>query len=562
MRLKTKLILGLGFLFAEIVSFGILSIYYINGLSAGTQNVLSNNYESLAYANNMLRALESISAGRDSIRLFEDNLKKQEGNITEEGEGNATVQLRRGFEQLKNEPANPASFSVIRQALIRIQDVNEAAIRRKNTEVGHAGESAKLWISAIFTILTLISFSFIFNLPRVLSEPMRSLVEGIEEIAKKNYQKRIYLKQNDEFGELAGAFNTMAEKLDSYEHSSIAELQFEKSRLETVINQMRDAIIGLDAGRRIIFLNTIAQNLLGLKEKEVLGMYAPDIALKNDLMRTVLQPLGDNKDLNIYADNKESYFSRDIFSVTNNNEVIGQVVVLRNVTLSHELNEARTNFIATLSHQLKTPISIIKKNAQLLMEPGDKRTVENVGEIAGKISDEADRLQRITAELLNVTEVETGNIQLKKTAVSPKDLTSQATQAVQAQAQLAGVSMRVQIESELPAINVDAEKTTWVLINMLSNAVRYSPSPGTVEVDVKREDGQVVFSVQDHGKGIEAKYLPHIFERYFKMPGGLQGVGMGLALAISREFIEAQGGSIGVTSSPGEGSRFSISFKA
>jgi len=562
MRLKNKLILGLGFLFMEIVSFGIFSLYNINKLGADARNILRNNYESLAYANNMMRALESISSGMDSARLFEDNLKKQEGNITEDGERDATEQLRRGFDQLKKEPANLSNYSLIRKALIRIQDLNEAAIQRKNTAVENSAESTKIWLTTVFTILTLVSFSFIFNLPGIVAGPIRSLAEGIEEIANKNYRKRIYLKQNDEFGDLAGAFNTMAEKLDSYEHSSVAELQFEKSRLETVINQMRDAIIGLDSKRNILFLNTVAQNLLGLKERDVIGKYAPDIALKNDLMRTLLQPLTDNKDLNIFADNKECYFSRDIQDVTNNSEVIGHVIVLRNVTLFHQLNEARTNFIASLSHQLKTPISSIREDTQKLMEHGNELSGESRQEIFRNINEETERLLNIMAELLNVTQVETGNIQLKKGPVSPADLATQAVQAVQAQARQADVSMNVRIEPGLSSITLDAEKTTWVLINLLSNAVRYSPSPGTVEVDVKRENGQVVFSVKDHGKGIEEKYLPHIFDRYFKMPGGLPGAGMGLALAISREFIEAQGGKIHVSSAPGEGSLFSFAFKA
>jgi len=406
MRLKTKLILGLGFLFLEIVSFGVLSIYNINRLSAESRNILSNNYESLAYANNMMRALESISSGKDSVMVLEDNLKKQEGNITEEGELAATDELRQAFGQLKKMPANPSNYSKIRQSLIRIQDLNEMAIRRKNTSVEHSAESTRIWLTAIFTILTLISLSFIFNLPGIVAGPIRSLAEGIEEIANKNYRKRIYLKQNDEFGDLAAAFNAMAEKLDSYEHSSISELQFEKSRLETVINQMRDAVIGLDSGRHVLFLNAVAQSLLGLREQDVIGEYAPDIALKNDLMRTLLQPLNDNRDLNIYADNKECYFSRDIQDVTSNNEVIGHVIVLRNVTVFHQMNEARTNFIVNLSHQLKAPIASIKEDTQRLMDQGKAPASEDREHIIRKINEETDRLLKITAELVNVTQAE------------------------------------------------------------------------------------------------------------------------------------------------------------
>ncbi len=562
MRLKTKLSLGLGFLFVVIVTFGILSIFYINRLGSDTEKVLTNNHESLVFCNNMLRALESIPIRKDAIQLFEDNLKKQESNITEVGEKEATQELRRNFNELKQDQSDSSNYPEIRQSLIRIQDLNEMAILRKNAVAQKTASDAKLWLTIIFTVLTLVSFSFIFNLPGVIAEPIRSLAEGIDEIANKNYSKRIYLRQEDEFGDLANAFNSMAEKLDGYEHSTIAELQFEKSRIETIINQMRDGIIGLDTKRNILFLNVVAQHLLGLKEQDIIGKYAPDVALKNDLMRTLLQPEVDKKDLKIYADNKESYFSRDVLNVTSKDEVIGQVIVLRNITLFHELNEAKTNFIATVSHELKTPISSIKMSARLLTDNRNGSLEEGQKELINSIRDDADRLLKITGELLNMAQVETGNIQLKLQPTSADEIVSQAMQAVQFQAQQSGAIMRVQLQPGLPPISIDAEKTTWVLINLLTNAIKYSPSPATIEIEVHRNDDNVEFSVRDYGKGIEEKYLPRIFDRYFKVPGSQVSSGTGLGLAISREFIEAQGGSIRVSSRPGEGSIFVFSFKA
>ncbi|MBS1567255.1 MAG: HAMP domain-containing protein, partial [Bacteroidetes bacterium] len=443
----------------------------------------------------------------------------------------------------------------------RIQDLNEMAILRKNAVARKTAGNGRLWLTIIFTVLTLVSFSFIFNLPGVIAGPIRSLAEGIEEIANKNYGKRIYLKQEDEFGDLAAAFNSMAEKLDGYEHSSIAELQFEKSRIETIINQMRDGIIGFDNKRNILFINVVAQQLLGVKEQDVIGRYAPDIALRNDLMRTLLQPAMDKKDLKIYADNRESYFNRDVLDVTNKDEIIGQVIVLRNITLFHELNEAKTNFIATVSHELKTPISSIKMSARLLTDERNGALDDNQRELIYSIRDDADRLLKITGELLNMAQVETGNIQLKLQPTAPADIVQQALQAVQFQAQQSGIMLRTQLQPDLPRISVDAEKTTWVLINLLTNAIKYSNQPSTIEVETQRRDGEVVFSVRDYGKGIEEKYLPRIFDRYFKVPGSQADSGTGLGLAISREFIESQGGAIQVTSTPGEGSTFSFAFK-
>lgn len=560
MKLKTKLSLGLIFLFIVIVLFGVLGIFNINRLSRDANAVLKNNHESLLYCNNMLKSLETIKIKKDAVQLFEDNLVKQEHNITEEGEREATAELRKNFTELVANPYDSTNYPEIRQSIIRIQDLNELAILRKNDVVQKAADRANLWLTLLFTVLTLVSFTFIFNLPGIISGPIQSLSEGIKEIAAKNYGKRIFLKQGDELGELANAFNAMAEKLDEYEHSNIAKLQFEKSRIETIINQMKDGIIGLDTKMNILFLNVVAQNLLGLKESDIVGKYAPDIALRNDLMRTLLQENGQKKELKIYADNKESYFNKDILNVKSNDTVIGQVIVLRNVTIFHELNEAKTNFIATVSHELKTPISSIKMSAQLLTDERIGSMGNEQKELIHSIRDDADRLLKITGELLNMAQVETGNIQLKLHPANPTDIVNHAIQAVSFQAQQKNISLHRQVEKDLSPIITDEEKTSWVLINFLTNAVKFAPEGSTIEINAGNVNNHIEFTVRDYGSGIDEKYLPRIFDRYFKVPGTQERTGTGLGLAISKEFIEAQGGTIWVESKLGEGSKFGFNF--
>ncbi len=559
-RLKTKLSLGLIFLFVVIVLFGVLGLFYINRLNNDGRQVLRNNYESLIYCNRMLSALENIHTEKDALQIFHDNLKKQQNNITEIGEKEATDELTKNFDELLASPSDTSNYIDIRRSIYRIQEVNEMAIQRKNDTAQHTAENATGTLTWIFTILTLVALTFIFNLPGVISDPIRSLSEGIREIANKNYNKRIYLKQDDEFGDLANAFNIMAGKLDEYENSNLARIKFEKSRIETIINQMRDGIIGLDEKGHVLFLNAVAERLLGLKEADIIGRYAPDIAVTNDLMRTLLQKDAPKKELKIYCDNKESYFSKDILDVTNNEAVVGQVIVLRNITPFHELNEAKTNFIATVSHELKTPLSSIKMSARLL-------TDERVGQLNGEqkelirsITDDADRLLKITGELLNMSQVETGKIQLKLQAADPVAIVNQAIQAVQFQAQQKHVHINTTIAQGLPMIQADVEKTSWVLINFLTNAIKYSPEESGVEVTAFKKNDKVEFLVKDHGNGIEEKYLPRIFDRYFKVPGSHDHNGTGLGLSISKEFIEAQGGSIWVDSRLGEGSQFGFAF--
>ncbi len=280
MRLKTKLSVGLTFLFVVILVFGILGIVSINRLSRDANLVLTNNHESMVYTNNMMKALDEVKIRKDAIAVFEENLKKQENNITEIGEKDATQELRKNFNELKADINDSTNYPEIRASLTQISDLNEMAILRKYNAAQRTADSDKLWLTVIFTVLTLISFTFIFNLPGVISGPIQKLSEGIKAIANKNYSNRIVIKQKDEFGDLAKSFNDMASRLDEYEHSNLSQIKFEKSRIETIINQMRDGIIGFDDKRNVLFLNAVAEKLIGMKEGEIIGKYAPDLALK------------------------------------------------------------------------------------------------------------------------------------------------------------------------------------------------------------------------------------------------------------------------------------------
>jgi signal transduction histidine kinase len=561
-KLKTKLSIGLIFLFLVILLFGILGTVSINLLSRDANLILKDNYESIIFGENMLKSLESINTGKDALGLFEENLRKQEANITEPGERELTEDIRKNFNELKANPKDITNYDEIRNDVYHVLDLNTSAIFRKNAIAQETANNAKRWLTIIFTILILVSFTFIFNLPGIISGPIQSLSEGIKEISNKNYSKRIYLKQKDELGDLAIAFNSMAEKLDSYEHSNIAKMQFEKSRIETIINQMRDGVIGLDAKRNILFLNVVAQKLMGLKEQDIIGKYAPDIALKNDLMRKLLQNDGDKKDLKIFLDDKEGFFNKDTLDVTNNKEIIGQVIVLRNITIFHELNEAKTNFIATVSHELKTPISSIKMSTQLLSDERTGPLAEDQKQLVNSIHDDAERLLKITSELINMSQVETGNIQFNLQPTSILPIIEEGMDTVQIQAQQKNISIRKNIMPDIPRIKADKEKTTWVMINLLTNAIKYSFESSIIEITALAKNNHVEISVKDHGRGIEEKYLPRVFDRYFKVPGSKERSRTGLGLAISKEFIEAQGGKIWAESHFGQGSEFGFSFSA
>ena len=199
------------------------------------------------------------------------------------------------------------------------------------------------------------------------------MTEGIKEISNKNYQKRLNFTSKDEFGELATAFNAMAKRLNDYEHSNLAIIISEKQRIETIIDRLNEPLIGLDEKNKILFVNTEGSSILGMTKENLVGQYAPDIALKNDLLRTLLTEIP-TKPLKIYANNKESYFEKDVLDITTQDKSIGKVIILRNVTTLQERDLANSQFFNAVSHALKTPVWAMDKTLNLL-ENTDKNTL-------------------------------------------------------------------------------------------------------------------------------------------------------------------------------------------
>jgi PAS domain S-box-containing protein len=562
MRIKTKLSLGTGFLFLIILLFGILSMVSIYRLKYDAGQIIKNNYETLVFCNRIQDALNKAGSKPGYINVIEENLGKQELNITELGEKEATSKLRKNFNLLKSGINTDSIQLNIRQALHDINELNQNGIFRKNAAAASTAETANNWLMLIFSVLILVSFTMAINFPGIISEPITSLNNGIKAILNKDYTQRIHLKQKDEFGELATAYNSMAEKLDEYEHSNLAEITFEKSRIETIINQMNDGIIGLDEKQHVLFLNEVAQQLLGLKEADIAGEYAADVALHNDLMRTLLQDKKQNRELKIFNGNRESYFQVEFLNVTNNKLSIGEVIILRNITPFHELNEAKTNFIATVSHELKTPIAAIKISAQLLADQRVGTVNAEQQDLIVNITDDANRLLKITSELLNMSQVETGKIQLKIEPVSCNEIIEEALNAVQNMLQQKQLNIWQEIEPGLLPVLADKEKTTWVLINFLTNAIKHSNESGQIVLKVHSEGNKTQFKVKDFGTGIEEKFLPHLFDRYYKTPDNISSPGNGLGLSLAKEFIEAQAGKVWVDSKPGLGSVFGFELPA
>lgn len=570
MKIKQKLYSGVGLLFVMIALLTVLSSVYIHKLSYDTKNILVANYNTIDYSRNMLIALNNDILATDQLKSFESNLAKQQKNITEIGEQELTDKLTKDFEKINLNTNDSLIIKTIRTDISDLMLLNMQAIERKSKIAEKTADTSILWVSVVGVFCFLVAFVLLFNLPSNIANPIKELSESIKEIASENYTQRVHFESHNEFGDLAKSFNTMAQKLEEYKAGNLEKLLIEKKRIETLINNMNEPVIGLDDKNRIVFMNNIALSISCLKSEDVLGKKVQDIAVRNDLVRSLIKDLfdnvitkTDNTPIKIYDNNKESYFRKELIPIriipTGEKQeiLIGNVILLQNITEYKELDFAKTNFVANISHELKTPISSIKMSVQLLENIQIGSLNKEQQNLLESINDDANRLLNITKELLNITEVESGTIQLSLMPVSLSEIIDYAISATKNSADQKKISIKLHYVDPLPKIMADSEKMAWVLTNLISNAIRYSYEISTIDINITLDNTLVQIAVADTGQGIPQQYITKIFDRYFRIPGSKKE-GTGLGLSISKEFIEAQGGSIYVESELAKGSTFII----
>lgn len=573
MKIKHKLISGIGLLFLMITLITVVGSVFIYKLSKDTENILVANYNTIEYSRNMLIALNDNELSTKEATFFEENLKKQKANITEVGEQELTDKLSVDFEKIKVKNFDLSLIKTIREDISDIMLLNMQAIQRKNTIAEKTADNAIAWISILGTCCFLIAFTLLINLPNNIANPIKELTNSIKQIAAENYSERVNFEKHNEFGDLAKSFNTMAKKLEEFKAGNMDKLLMEKKRTQTLINNMREPVIGLDENNMVLFMNDNALKISGLKAEEISDKSIIEIAQSNDLVRNLIQELliKEKTDgitqkiepIKIFADNKESYFEKELIPIIitptgeETQKHIGNVIILQNITEYKELDFAKTSFIATVSHEFKTPISSIKLSIQLLEKEQIGTLNEEQKNLIESIKDDSNRLLKITSELLNVTQVESGSIQLNLLPTNTQNVLDYAINANKNTADQKNIELSISPTFDIPQILVDSEKTAWVLTNLISNALRYSYENSEIIISILEENGFVKFTVADSGQGIDPQYLSKIFDRYYRIPGNKKD-GTGLGLSISKEFIEAQGGRIEVESEFGKGSKFSI----
>jgi NtrC-family two-component system sensor histidine kinase KinB len=578
MNLKTKITLGFLAMLVLLLGIGGYSYYSLRQLDRASRGVLRANLYSIELGQTMLRALDQIgqptAADTAGTAQFAAALREESHNVTEPGEQRVVDELQRYF-RLLGRPAQPgaavATPVVLRRLTNQMVELNSKAITRKIAQANRRADRANDNQLIILTVAVLLALSLVGSVPEAAVQPLRKLTAALDHATERNFSASIPRESHDEFGLVVLAFNRMLSQLREYRTSTAAELITARNRAASIVNTLDEGLLLLDENRQILLANPVMCELLGLPADKLVGRPASIVRLENDLLQTMLLPLdAPNREaavaaaplLHIAQRGEEAFYRLAVQDLVSFNEVsektefVGQMLTLRNVSDFKKLDQVKSNFLATVSHELKTPLSSINLNTKLLQDerlPADERL-----RVTGHIRQETQRLQRMVSELLDVSRLDLGTgIQLDVRPTNLAEVLGYATATVQPQVTDKQLHLDVQLSAELPAVRADVEKSTWVLINLMANAIRYSPLGSTLTVRAVPAGGVVQVSVQDRGPGIAAENHEKIFQRFAQIPdkSGYRG-GSGLGLSIAREFITAQGGRLWVESELGSGSCF------
>lgn len=594
--------MGTLFLFLIIIASSITGIIFINQLAQSSKGTITDNYRSIDYTTGMLISLEemynaqiqlnstSLSSIPDSSLItefnnakfvFEKNLNMELANITETGEGVLVNKLQSGYKtfisfiqgnhQTKEVylPELEKNYKNLRNLINNIYSINMAAVVKQNSESGRKAEEITLYTSIIGAVCIILTLLFIITFPAKIVKPVKDLTNKIKAISQRDYNQKIEVSSNDEIGLLSQAFNLMAERLKEYESRQIGELLTAKQRLEALVHNMQDGILLLDSNNKIILANQVLAELSGIKVEELQNKNISDVAANNDLLRKMMESLNkkpetesEKNTIRIVKDKKEYFYEPEMIPILTTLDSIqeqnmGNMIILKNVTIFTERDAAKTKLISTVSHEMKTPVSSINLTLKLLEDTriGELNTEQK--ELIREVREQTNRLSRVIKEILNYSQIETGNIRLNFSVVQPEDIIDYAITALMILVSEKNIQLETEIENNLPSLNIDIEKTVWVLVNILSNAIRYSSQGGKIILSAGKTGDRIFFSVKDFGPGISYEDQKKLFERFAQV-GQRSERGWGLGLAISKEFVIAQGGSMKVESKPGEGSKFTF----
>lgn len=601
MNLYKKILLAEAPVAVALAVVSVVSVAVISSLGSHSQTVLKDNYRSVLAAQRMKEAIErmdsaalfvvagerqkGIEQAEKNRGIFEAELKVQEGNITEAGEKKFTEKLRAAwtaylvkFDALQKtsgaEEARRLYFSELETAFLQVKTaadeilaINQDAMVRKSDTVRRTAERMKT-ITIIVALAALALGLFLSSLlTRRILQPLTALSEATHRIGEGNFDARAHVHGSDELAQLAHDFNSMAARLGDYRKSSLGDLLRAHLSMQAAIDSLPDPVAIFSVGGDLQNVNHAAETLLGLSAET--GVKEP-LKRVHESIRVVLErvrshvlsgkgayvPRGFEDAVQLPSLIGDRYFvPRGAPVYETRGVVIGATVILQDVTRLRRFEELKNDLVATVAHEFRTPLTSLRMAVHLCTEQVAGPTTDKQAELLHAAREDCDRLQAMVDDLLDLSRIESGRVELFPLPTAVSHLVETAVEEHKGKAVEAGLNLASDFSLPEARVLADHERIGHVFSNLIVNAIRHTPKDGSITLGAQIVDGAVRFTVKDTGKGISPEYRERIFERFFRVPD-IEPRGTGLGLYIAREIVRSHGGEIGVESESGKGSVF------
>ncbi|HUT54589.1 MAG TPA: ATP-binding protein [bacterium] len=608
MTLKKKILLGYGVAFALMGLVVAWAVSNLVSLGKASDAILSENYRSILAAENMVDALERQDSGvllvflgdreKGTAQLHESEadflewLARAKDNITIKGEAELVHSINTDYEAYRRQfftladssgggqPALRPSyyyeafyppFAKVREECIGLRNLNEKTMYSASTRAGDVARRA-IWSTSLVAgsaLIVALGFS-LFIVERIVG-PIRRFMEASRRISSGDYGVEVPVETGDELGRLAEEFNRMATQLSRYHEMDIDQIVSERNKGEAILASIGDGLMVFDAKLKVTGINPAARRMLDLELTEVSTLQCADIFPDSnvcDLIRETAEAgaqavLPEEQRIITLARGEQSLHY--LYSITairgRDRNLSGMVLLLRDVTRLKEVERLKSDFVMAASHELRTPLTSLSMSVDLLLEHAVPGLTVKDRELLNAAHEEVHRMKSLVNDLLDLSKIEAGKIEMEFESVPVAALFERVQAVFKGQADVKEVSLTSEVAGEVPSVRADANKITWVLTNLISNALRYVGKGGHIGLAALRVGPNVHLSVRDDGPGIPAEYQSKIFQKFMQVKGR-ETDGTGLGLAICKEIVRAHGGTIWVESAAGQGSTFTFTLPA
>lgn len=388
------------------------------------------------------------------------------------------------------------------------------------------------------------------------TRPIRQLTRAADAISKGDYSRIPSPSANNEINDLVQAFARMAEQIQ-LQLETIGE---EKIKLEKIVNQLMDGLLIVSKEGQVQLLNRSLRKMFKVTDSAPEGKDFIQVIPQYQLVELFRKTVETGKDQGDFIELKaEGKYLLALTTVLQGQKDGGVLILVQDRTKNRELEEMRQVFVSNVSHELRTPLTSLKALTETLQGAVDQDP-QAAKRFLQMMDVEIDKLSQMVLELLELSRIESGRVELNKKSIPVSDLIRPAVERMRLQAERSGLKLGMEIADNLPLIHVDGERIEQVLVNLIHNAIKFTPAGGAISVSANQKGNEILITVTDTGIGIPEKDLPHIFERFYKVDPARATGGTGLGLAIARHLVEAHQGRIWAESKEGEGARFIIAL--